>query len=375
MKCKVLLLNITIIIVMLSAFTVDSFAYNMDDAEFYDRAVSELKNNLDEDSLELLSSLGIDDFSIRELSDLSFRDILSTIFDVLVDKLLSPVKLVCIITAILILISLSGGMLSESGMMSRYFEFVSVLFVSLICFSYVIDMITDTVNVIHVLCGLMKMLIPVLTAVIAFGGNPALASCSSAISLYISEVIILVCDEFLAGLLCIISAFCVSSGINTALNPRYIIELIKKVFNFVLGFLAAIYSGVLTIRDIVSSGIDKISGNSIRFILGSSVPVVGGTLSEGLSAVISAVGLFKSTFGIAGILVILITVFPVFSGLLCLYIALYICEFLASAVGNDKIVTLFASFRYIISMLISLLIFIVFIFLISVSTVLILSKK
>ncbi len=375
MKCKVLLLNIIIVIVMLFAFTVHSYAYNMDDAEFYDRAVSELKNNLDEDSLELLSSLGIDDFSIRELSDLSFRDILSTIFDVLVDKLLSPAKLVCIITAILILISLSGGMLSESGMMSRYFEFVSVLFVSLVCFSYVIDMISDTVNVIHVLCGLMKMLIPVLTAVIAFGGNPALASCSSAISLYISEVIILVCDEFLAGLLCIISAFCVSSGINTALNPRYIIELIKKIFNFVLGFLAAVYSGVLTIRDIVSSGIDKISGNSIRFILGSSVPVVGGTLSEGLSAVISAVGLFKNTFGITGIIVILITVFPVFSGLLCLYIALYVCEFLASAVGNDKIVTLFASFRYIISMLISLLIFIVFVFIISVSTVLILSKK
>lgn len=375
MKCKVILLNITMVVVMLFAFTVYSCAYNMDDAEFYDRAVSELKNNLDEDSLELLSSLGIDDFSIRELSNLSFRDILSTIFDVLVDKFLSPAKLVCIITAILILISLSGGMLSESGMMSRYFEFVSVLFVSLVCFSYVIDMISDTVNVIHVLCGLMKMLIPVLTAVIAFGGNPALASCSSAISLYISEVIILVCDEFLAGLLCIISAFCVSSGINTALNPRYIIELIKKVFNFVLGFLAAVYSGVLTIRDIVSSGIDKISGNSIRFILGSSVPVVGGTLSEGLSAVISAVGLFKSTFGIAGIIVILITVFPVFSGLLCLYITLYVCEFLASAVGNDKIVTLFASFRYIISMLISLLIFIVFVFLISVSTVLILSKK
>ncbi len=375
MRCKVTILNIIIISVMLFTFTVDAYAHTYDDAEFFSEAVSDLKNRLDEDSIELLKSLGIDDFSPEELSDLSFGEIISTIVNVLIDNLKSPFRLICIVITILVLTVLSGGILPESGKISYYFEFISVLLISLVCFSFIIEMISGSVNVIHILCGLVKMLIPVLTAVIAFGGNPALAATSSAISLYISEVIILVCDEFLTVLLCIITALCVSSGLNPVLKPAYIIEFIKKLFNYVLGLLAAVYSGVLTIRDIVSAGIDKISGNSIRFILGSSVPVVGGTLSEGLSAVVSAIGLFKTTFGITGIIVLFITVLPVFVRLFCYYVSFYLCEFLASSVGNDKITTLFASFRYIISMLMSLMIFIVFIFLISISTVLILSKK
>lgn len=374
-KCKVIILNIIISTVMLFCFTVNVSALDINDAEFYRNAVAELKDSLDKDSIVLLSSLGIEEFSPDEISKISFGNVLSTISDILVDKFNEPAKLVCIVFIIMILISLSGGLIHESGNTHRYFELISVMFIALVCFSYLINMISSTVNVIHVICGLMKLLIPILTAITAFGGNPALASSSSAISLYISEVIILICDEFLLTLLCIITAFCVTVTINFMLKPIYIIELVKKIFNYVLGLLAAVYSGVLTVRDIISAEIDKVSGNSLRFILGSSVPVVGGTLSEGLSAAISAISLFRNTFGIVGIIVIIVVIFPVFSGLICWHLSLYICELLTSAFGNDKISGLFTSFRYVVSMLISLLIFIIFIFLISVSTVLILSKK
>lgn len=360
---------------MLLSFTVNTHAEDIFEAEFYEKAVTELKNDLDSDTLELLSTLGFDTFNPDEYKDLSFKEILLAVFDIVGDNLSAPLQLILIISVILILNVLSGSLLPATGKMSSYFDFISVLFVSLVSFSYITELIAKTVNLISVLCGLMKMMIPVFTAIIAFGGNPTLASGSSAFSLYISEVIILVCDEFLTPLLCIISAFCVSSGIDSAFNPLRLVELIKKLFSFILGLLAAVYSGVLTIRDIVSADIDRISGNSIRFVLGSSVPVVGGTLSEGLSAVISAVGLFKNTFGITGIVILIIACLPVFSGLLCWCVSFYICEFLASSVSNDKISELLSSFRYVVSMLISLLVFIIFIFLISISTLLILSNK
>ena len=374
-KCKVITLNILLCIVMLFTFTLNTYAEDIFEAEFYENAVTELKNDLDSDTLELLSLLGFDSFDPDEYYNLSFKEVLLAIFNVVVDNLSKPLEFVFIISVILILIILSGGLLPETGKLSSYFDFISVLFAALVSFSYIIELITKTVTLISVLCGLMKMMIPVFTAIIAFGGNPTLASGSSAISLYISEVIILVCDEFLAPLLCVISAFCVSSGINTALRPICLVQIIKKIFTFILGLLAAVYSGVLTVRDIVSVGIDRISGNSIRFILGSSVPVVGGTLSEGLSAVVSAVGLFRNTFGITGIVILLIACLPVFSGLLCWSLSFYVCEFLASSVCNEKIADLLSSFRYIVSMLISLLVFVIFIFLISISTLLILSNK
>ena len=373
--CKVIILNMLLCAVMLLSFTVNAHAEEIFEAEFYENAVTELKNDLDSDTLELLSTLGFDTFNPDEYKDLSFKETLLAIFDIVGDNLSAPLQLILIISVILILNVLSGSLLPATGKMSSYFDFISVLFVSLVSFSYIIELIAKTVNLISVLCGLMKMIIPVFTAIIAFGGNPTLASGSSAISLYISEVIILVCDEFLTPLLCMISAFCVSSGINSAFSPFRLVELIKKLFSFILGLLAAVYSGVLTIRDIVSADIDRISGNSIRFVLGSSVPVVGGTLSEGLSAVVSAVGLFKNTFGITGIIILIIACLPVFAGLFCWCVSFYISEFLASSVSNDKISELLSSFRYVVSMLISLLVFIIFIFLISISTLLILSNK
>ena len=375
MKCKVIILNMSIIAVMLFSFTINVSAIEYTDAQFYENAVTELKNSIDNTSLEILSALGFDSFTPEELSEITFENVLSSILKLLVDNMIQPVRFICTVLVILIFIALSGGMISASSDMAQYFETLSVLFISLITLRYLIDLFTSSINIIHIVCNIMKLLIPVLTAITAFSGNPALATSSSAVSLYISEAIILVCDEFLLSLLCIMVAFSGVLPLNGWFNGAYITELLKKIFNYILGLIAAVYSGVLTIRDIVSSEMDKISGNSIKFILGSSVPVVGGTLSEGLSATVSALSLFRNTFGITGIIIICVVVFPVFSGLICWYLALQVCEFLSSLFGNNKISTLMSSFRYVLSMIISLLIFIIFVFVISVSTVLILSNK
>lgn len=375
MKCKVVLLNIILFAVMLFTFTVNVFAYDATESDFYEKAIDELTENLDDDTKDFLSALGLEDYSPEELSNLSFGDVISVLTSAFAENFTQPAHSVCIVLALLILISLSGGLISEHGSMSGYFEFIALMFIALYCFSQIIEMVTDTVAVIHAVCGLMKLLIPILTAVVSFSGNPSLATGSSAISLYISELIILVCDEFLAVMLCIMTAVCVSTCINSSVKTTYVIELVKKIFNYVLGFLGAVYSGVLTIRDIVSADIDNLSVKGLRFILGSSVPIVGGTLSEGLSAALSALSLFKNTFGIFGIVIAIVVSLPIFIRLFCWLLSLVFCEYIASSMGYEKISSVFSSFRYIMSMLISLLIFIIFIFLISVSTVLILSKK
>lgn len=375
MKCKVILLNIMFLCVMVVAFAVNASAYDGTESDFYEKAIDELTNNLDSETAELLSALGLEDYSPDELSNLSFTDVIYVLTGTFTENFNQPARLVCVVLAMLILVSVSGGLISERGAMSGYFEFIALIFIALYCFSQIIGMITDTVAVIHTVCGLMKLLIPILTAVVAFSGNPALATGSSAISLYISELIILVCDEFLAVILCIMTAVCVSTCINSGIKTMPVIELVKKVFNYVLGFLGAVYSGVLTIRDIVSADIDKMSVKGLRFILGSSVPIVGGTISEGLSAAVSALSLFKNTFGIFGIVIAVVVTMPIFIRLVCWLLSLCVCEFISSSMGQEKISSVFSSFRYITSMLLSLLIFIILIFLISVSTVLILSKK
>ncbi len=343
--------------------------------DFYQSVVDKLTDNLDDETIEILESLGFGNYTPDEISDLSFKDTISAFFSMFSENLSEPFEFVCLSLAVIIFCSLSNGILSSDNKTGLYFESVSVIFISLIAFSKIIDLITKTVSVIKIVCVLMKLLLPVLAGIIAFSGKPALALSSGSVSLYISEVIIAVCNDFLAPLLCVFTAVSVCASANGNINISPIINLVKKVFSIILGFLGTVYSGVLTIRDVVAAGTDKLTVKGIKFVLGSAVPIVGSTISDGFTAVVSALSLFKNTFGVFGIIICIVLVMPVLCRIVLWIVSLMISEYVSQSFGKESVAQVFASLRYVITMLLSLLFFMIFVFLISVSSVLIIGDS
>lgn len=352
-------------------FSLTAFAEDFSSDEFYRTVIDNITDNLDDETKEILEALGFRNYTPDEISGLSLKETLSAFFGIFTDNLKEPFEFVCVSIGVIIFCSLSNGILCSGNGNNTYFEAVAVIFISLLAFSGITDLITKTVAVINIVCGLMKLLLPVLTAIIAFSGNPSLALSSGSVSLYISEVITAVCNDFLSPLMCVFAAFSLCASANGNINISPVINLVKKVFGVILGFLGTVYSGVLTLRDVIAAGTDKITVKGIKFVLGSAVPIVGSTISEGFTAVLSALSLFKNTFGILGIIVCVILIMPVLSRIVLWILSLLISEYVSQVFGKDTVSQVFSSLRYVITMLLTLLCFMIFVFLISVSSVMI----
>ena len=98
--------------------------------------------------------------------------------------------------------------------------------------------------------------------------------------------------------------------------------LLKSAATWVIGGLFTIFSGVITLQGLVSGVSDGISLRSIKYALSSSVPVIGGAVSESVAAVISGACALKGAAGIMGIIVIVTTVLSPTLNLLGYYAAI-----------------------------------------------------
>ena len=68
--------------------------------------------------------------------------------------------------------------------------------------------------------------------------------------------------------------------------------------------------GFLTVQSLVASSSDNVTTKAAKFMISSTVPVVGGALSEALGTVKGCVSLLRSSVGYFGIFVVVATFLP-----------------------------------------------------------------
>lgn len=341
----------------------------------YSDNVDELLSLLDDDTIELLNSLGIDNYSPENIGNISIKDAFSALIGIFSGAFQEPFVCLCSVFGLIIMISLAESYISKESEFSDFIEFLGSMFVSLLIFSNAVECISDSVAALHTVSVLTKALIPVMAAITAFAGAPAMAVSYNAAALYSAEIISGICVDFLTPLLCIFAAMAVCGAVNSSVKINPILAMIKKIFSVILGLSGTVFTGIIAIKDVLASGIDKVSVKGIKFILGSSVPVVGGVLSEGLSSVISAAVLMKNAYGIFGIIVIAVVSLPVICELLLWLAALTGASYAAEAFSQDKTAGILSSLKFVFSMLLSLVLFSVFILIISTAMVILMSSK
>ena len=91
-------------------------------------------------------------------------------------------------------------------------------------------------------------------------------------------------------------------------------QTLHKTILWALGLFSTLFSGLLSLQQMVAAAGDSLSSRVMRFSLASFVPVVGGLLSEAYSTVVGCSGLLRSTVGSFGLLAtVLIIVEPLVS--------------------------------------------------------------
>ncbi len=157
--------------------------------------------------------------------------------------------------------------------------------------------------------------------------------------------------EFLSTHICIpiykaaLSFSVISVSLPTDGGTRQIAGFLRRTFTTVLTAAAIIYVTVLSYQTYLASAADSVAARSVKFAVSSSVPVVGGILSDTVRTVYSGLTIIKSSSGTLGIVVMIALSLPLliklsFSGFL--YGA---AAFAASLLGCDREASLLSSFR------------------------------
>jgi stage III sporulation protein AE len=105
-------------------------------------------------------------------------------------------------------------------------------------------------------------------------------------------------------------------SLGSGLSLRSLTTLIKRTYTFGVSLFMLLLCGVLGLQSTLCKGADTLALRTVRFAVGSFLPMVGGSVAESLRTVAGSVGYLRGTVGMGGILVLFFAFLPLFLSIL-----------------------------------------------------------
>ena len=288
--------------------------------------------NLSDEASRALSELGVTSADADALSALSFENVMAALSKMAGSGMTAPLKGLITMTAVLLLCSMLTAYqnsLTESG---ETVQTVAVLCLSGAVAVPAVGFIGTAGDVIAQCANLFLAYIPIMAVMLAASGKAVSSASYQALTVAAGQGVMRVSSDMILPLLHIFLGIAVSSGIAPQVGLGGFLSLITKLTKWLLGFVMAIFTAVLSLRQAASGALDSLGSRAARFALSSFVPVVGGALSEAYKTVQGSLHVLRSGLGIFVILALAFTFLPVLlQGLgwsLCLFVGKALAEVL-----------------------------------------------
>lgn len=319
----------------------------------------------DEETLDILDEIGIDELSYESLFDVSPVKVFKALFNILSRAVKEPLKFLFVTIGVLILMSFFSSFFESA-------ETVNLIGCSIVALNGAVpiaQMVTSAFSVLETLSVFTTTFAGVFCAVVSSSGNVSAGVTYSAMTVFSDTLFSGLLTEFCEP---VVNAMCSLSflscfdfyGFSTGFCAT-----VKKIYVFLMSFIGTVFSGIITIKGVLSDGADTVTARSIRFVVGRSLPVVGGTVSETYSALVSSLGIIKNTVGIFGIITVIVTVLPtlaeLLSWILAVNIAIILCDTFGIGRGNAMLTVL----KDTLILLVATIVIVTAIFIVSVGVV------
>jgi len=190
----------------------------------------------------------------------------------------------------------------------------------------------------------VKSLTPAMVILLFASGNALSAGALEFWLFFLIEAMVYVVEYIFIPMVCCYIALCAADSIFDGIRLSKIADLFKSFLSFSLGFMLTLFTGVITISQLIRSVGDAATSKAVKFTVSSAVPVVGKIISDAADLVISFSYLIKSAFGVFGIIsVILIFLIPVIK-IGVQMIVFRIIAALSDTLGNEKLTRLLSGF-------------------------------
>ena len=317
----------------------------------------ELMEQVPEDARELMEEANLYDLSVSSLLQLTPKDFFCTVWRMLLQEVRKPVRTMGVILAVVVLCAMLGGLHTAVGenTLSPMFTTVAVLCILTSVVIPILDCIINTSASVKNAALFMLSFIPIFSAAITAAGQPVTGAAYNMFLFTTCQVVSQVVSQTLIPLLGIYLALCVVGALVPEIKIASATATIKTIVSWALGFMVTIFVGLLSIQTMVSQGADTVTTKTVKFLVGSFVPVVGGALSEALVAAQGCLRLIKTSVGAYGILVAVFTFLPILLQTVIWYLVTMVASIAGDILGVDKVSTVMKSCSSVLGILLSVI--------------------
>lgn len=350
--------SIVIAVVILLSMTVTcsakEYSFNIADENFYaEKEISEFRESIPSEIKDKLGNLTPKE-SDKAAKHYDLNFFIQEITTAIKDNLSSTIYFFATVTS-MVIISNVFERISDSlntKDLNKSFRFCTTLAIVIAIYTVQKSSFNIGVNLLKALTSIMTVITPLMEAIYISGGNTSLAAVngtSIALTITIVEVIyskILLPATAITLVLCSISAATDNNGLI------YLSKSIRNLLTAGIVAVMALTSIALSLQSSLAASADRFSHRAIRFALGNYIPLIGGYVSESLSAFTGSLSMIKQFAGTTGIIVLLLIILPPMISLIMTRISLYLSSSVSGITGNDKVKALLDDIGGIYTMLI-----------------------
>jgi stage III sporulation protein AE len=261
----------------------DSFAFN------FGNTASEIIEYLFSGNLQLNYSS-----YISELLNTIFKDLLSLVP--------SFAQVVAISILCAVVNSAEGGVVSKTT--SKIIKLVCYSFIVLIITSMLYGVAKSAIECVNSIKAQVEIIMPILITLTVMTGGANSAAVYQPSALFLSSGAVEIVSGLIFPATIAIIVLDVLSKLNNEISFSGVTKLIKSILKWVLGITVTVFSIFLTVQSSASNLFDGIFFKATKYLVGSSVPIVGNFLSGGVDMIVSAGSVIKSSVGLLGIILL-----------------------------------------------------------------------
>ena len=373
-KIFVFLILLISFFVSVKAVEIDSDVQEMYNDQVKMLDIDKIKKDLPKESLNSLNNIG--------LSELKLSDILDLKFEMIVKEIIKEVKnhmAIFSIMPILAVIFLSAILKNFKTSVELTNSYQIIDTISLICISVsiinpIVRFIGESSVVINAAANFTMGIVPVLSGIMIATGHALSATSYHALVIFAGQVISYLSANFLIPVMNILLAISLVSCISPRLNIENLCLTIQKTIKTLLKALASIFTGLLTVQNLVGNCADTLGKSTWKLTIDSCVPIVGGAVSDAVHTMGSCLNLLKTSLGAFGIIAGGIVFLPVIVECFLWIFALNICLVVSDIFELKKISALIKSTVNVISVLLAIIVCIITVLIVSIGVILIIGR-
>lgn len=334
-----------------------------------------LKEAVPEQAQEILEELHLDDFELAELLSLTPEQFFQAFLNSARDALTAPARVFGRLLGIMVLCGIMYALKVSAfgGGMDGAFSVVSLLCVVSFLATPIIDCIVKTAAALRECSMFILSFIPVFSGVVIAGGNPTAAGGYNLFLFWACQIVSNIAAGTLVPLMGIYFAFCIIAAVAPDMEISGIATGIKTFVCWALGLITTLFVGLLSLQTIVSTGTDSLTMKTSKFLMGSFIPVIGGALSDALSAAKGYLNLLKGAVGSFGIVAAAATFFPVLMQVLTWYIVVTVGAHLGGMLQAKQVAQVLKGASATLSVLLATIVCFALLVLVSTTVVLVMT--